>query len=104
MGTTTRGDQPGAARGRTGRGGRATGGGALPPLSAAPNEHPGYPRPAGVVGRMKPTKARRLLRKMDREHTAEEDARLVAALDALLAESRGAEGRGAEGTGQESGA
>ncbi len=41
---------------------------------------------------------------MDREHTAEEDARLVAALDALLAEGRDTEGRGAEGAGQESGA
>lgn len=54
-----------------------------------PTAHrPGDSRPAGVVGRMKPAKAREVLRQMAAENDPEEDARTVAALDVLLAEGR----------------
>lgn len=45
-------------------------------------------RPLGVVGRMKPTKAREVLRQMASENDPAEDARTVEALDAMLTEGR----------------
>ena len=61
----------------------------LPPLSEVPNRHLDHARPDGATGRMKPTKARTLLRRMAEEHDAEEDVQIVAGLDALLAQGRG---------------
>lgn len=56
----------------------------LPPLSKEKQEHRDYARPRNVVGRMKPVKGRKMLRRWLRESDPQQEERSYSELEKLI--------------------